>query len=1003
MPTPQPVPIPLPPAVRRLLRRLAGRARLAALLRLVAVASLSLETACLALYILDRYGDTPFWVRLVLFEGALLTGLGAAVAGLRAVNRWDSLAACARLVMRSDPRLGHLLLSAVELAAAPAPDESSRPLLQAAVGQVAEACAGWEPRRLVRWLPGPRLAAALALCTAAMLPAAAGSPHALANAFRRLTAPLAPVPRLTRVVLADVMPERPVPRGEPSRVSVRVRARRGPLPATLRWRLDNGLRGRRPVPSSGLCQVTLPALDQPATLSVSCGDARVQSRLKPAPRPELVRLVASVDGDTQGGGTRVTLVPGSLQVSLPVGATLRLEGDADRPLADVRVWLAQDRPLTRLCTSPSRFVADLGPIAASTEVRLAWQARDGLWGNGPLRLQVQALPDRAPVLTWTAGAPPATAPVNSLLTVCVTAEDDWALRHVDLRAGGTPGPRLQRSLAAGAASRHAELALTLCPADLGLLPGQSVWVEALAADATPGREPARLTAVIVLVGESTQSAGLAQRARLAWQRLEQVAADEARQAETERTGAAAPATLPTPAAEILNAGVRSAEASARALRDLGAELGRMVEGAEAISGFDTEVTAAWSDAQRTLETLVGEAFPALLAALRQPWSGSTTPAARLAAVWPRRLDIVAALRAVLAAEDSFRRGAARTAALRLQEAARAEQAMAAALADLPDRWAGLALEQLDAPACERLSDLGRRQEQVGHEVASLAALLRDLASSGAPEAYGRVADALDGSALLTDLQHAAAQIRRNHRFFALSTAEEAATALAAWADDLMAGTANETGSRGNGQGAAPGGSADVARRLRRLLVAQEALRERTSAAAAVTSPDLLRQGMASRLATHQGRLAADLPDLSRVGPTPLTRLLDQAGRAMSAATEHLVVARLDPAQAAQAAASEWLLACLQSVRSGATADAGGSGAATTAAAGGAGLGQTGNRGPAEAPLTSAPGSDPRAPAWTGLQAPRAETLLRAVTPTDVPAPYRALWERYRQRLEESAP
>jgi hypothetical protein len=900
-------------------------------------------------------------------------------------------------VLAVEPPLGHLLLSAVELAAETGAMPENRPLTAAALRQVAMATEGVGARRLVPLRVGRGWLRALALCTAALLPAAAGSPELLLNALARLALPQGSVPRLTRVQWLKVPAMAVVPQGEPSRLWLRVGTRQGPRPRAVWWRLDAGGRGKARVAPDGRCQVGLPPLSAPAALALRCGDVAAKVNILPGSRPELVSLEAVIARGTRRGEARTKLLPGALRLRVPVGRSVRLEGRADRPLADVRVWSEGGTavPVTR--PAADRFAAVLGPVAVRAEWRLLWSATDGLWARGPLCLPLEVAPDASPDLRWAGEAPPLSALPTAALRTRIEAVDDEGLSSLELRLSGPGGLLLSQSADCGADPTQTAVELSFCPADLGLRPGQTVRLEAAAADGNDARGPAHLAADINLVAESRWLDDAAGRLRHAWQQLAQIAAEESRQADADEQALAPGAHAA--ADQYLAASRRVAVADLSRLDELRAEASRAIEAGLATEGLDLGVAAAWTDSERALADLAERAFPDLLRALSPAESAEVTAADCLRHAVPLRRDLVRALEAILAGADAFRRCAVRTAALRFLEAARAEAALAADLNRLPDEWAGQDRDRLLREAAALLDALAVRQQEVAAELRELQALLHDLASAGAPDAYALVAQSLAGSGLAADMDRAAAQLRRNHRFFALSTAEDAATRLAELAAALLDGSTGDGAPSGSGQGGgAPGGVGDVAVRIRRLLLWQESLRERTRLAAQAPCPVGARHELAAPLSERQEQLAAAVPEIGGVSPGPLGAWLELAATAMRQAATAIREEHFAPGQAAQAAAVEWLQACLQPGRDGNGAGSGSSAAAADAPLAVA-LGQTGARPPAEAPL---PPAEPAGVTteWRLPEKSRTEQPLRSASPEAVPGEYRPLWEKYRRRLEE---
>src|SRR5580704_2949534 len=153
--------------------------------------------AFLALFILDRLGETPNWERFSLFA---LTVASCACVPL-ALHRWvwrnRRLEQLARLLTRKHPHVGDQLLGIIELVRNDFEQARSRALCVAAIQQVAEEARKRDFRDSV---PNPRhrlwiaLAAVPVIAVIALLTI---FPAAGANAWARLLAPWMGTPRYT--------------------------------------------------------------------------------------------------------------------------------------------------------------------------------------------------------------------------------------------------------------------------------------------------------------------------------------------------------------------------------------------------------------------------------------------------------------------------------------------------------------------------------------------------------------------------------------------------------------------------------------------------------------------------------------------------------------------------------------------------------------------------------------------------------------------------------------
>ncbi|MFM9059494.1 MAG: hypothetical protein ACKOSQ_10285, partial [Planctomycetaceae bacterium] len=188
------------------------------------MAVVGVAAAVLAVFSLDRFGETLGLVRLAILAAALAACLAVPLA----VRRWGlglgALEQVARLIERRFPTVGDELLGIIEIVrSGTAGQGRSRSLCEAAVAQVAERSEAIDfhdampPARPVGWA----LAAALPLIACGAL--AGLAPEAADNAWRRLLRPWAAVERFTFARVRP-LPERVVvPHGEPATVRVALR------------------------------------------------------------------------------------------------------------------------------------------------------------------------------------------------------------------------------------------------------------------------------------------------------------------------------------------------------------------------------------------------------------------------------------------------------------------------------------------------------------------------------------------------------------------------------------------------------------------------------------------------------------------------------------------------------------------------------------------------------------------------------------------------------------
>lgn len=436
-----------------------------------------------ALFVVDRFTETPSAVR----YGVFLVAAGACALLPLAWQRWfrglRGIAPVARLVARRFPSLGDEVLGAAELVGNRGEQDRSRVLCEAAVRQVAESAARHD---LAAAIPRPRhrqWAAFAALPLAGAVVTACVVPGAAANAWQRLVAPWGAVPRHTFARLAPLPGEIVVPHGEAVGLPVELAADTAWRPARATARLDAGavLRAER---DGDRYLLALPPQVAERGVRLAVGDARQRVRILPTMRPEIsavaarVRLPdylgipATLERELRGGGLAVVQ-----------GSRVAVSATADRALAAATVDDAPVTPDGASFDSPEREVVE--PVALS----LAWRDTLGLDGAKPLEVRLVPREDEAPTIAVDGLGGRAVLLDTETVRFTLAARDDFGVERVGIEwtGDGPGGVAGERVLATGGAEVAAlDAAGTFAPAELGIEP-QTVEVRAFVEDRLPGR------------------------------------------------------------------------------------------------------------------------------------------------------------------------------------------------------------------------------------------------------------------------------------------------------------------------------------------------------------------------------------------------------------------------------------------------------------------------------------------------------------------------------------
>jgi hypothetical protein len=442
----------------------------------------------LAVYALDRVVDTSAAVRMAIF---LLAFLGCAIAPLY-LHKWiwrqRTLDQIARLLSRRYPSLGDQMLGIIELVRSDFEQHRSLALCEAAIGQVA---AEAQKRDFSNAVPRPRHRLwmwAAAIPAAAAIALLALYPDAAANAWVRFLAPWRPVDRYTFTTIEKLPKRLVVPHGEAVTFPIR-------LAKNSRWQPESGkLRigaATEPLVASlkdGAYEFALPPQIAASEMALKIGDVRESVRLEPTLRPELTGVKAHVrlpdylerdeplEKDARGG-----------TVSLVKGSVATFTATANRELSEAR---ADERPLA---TRGEKATTDPQTVAESKKLVLVWQDENGLTGQSPFTISINAKEDEPPSL-MSEGLPRQRVVLDSeVLTFLVQAQDDFGVKRVGIEwrtvsETGQSAPLGERLLSVGGSEQeNIELTGTFCAQQLEIEP-QPISVRLFAEDYLPGRE-----------------------------------------------------------------------------------------------------------------------------------------------------------------------------------------------------------------------------------------------------------------------------------------------------------------------------------------------------------------------------------------------------------------------------------------------------------------------------------------------------------------------------------
>lgn len=390
----------------------------------LAIAVFAVVMAYLAVFALDRLGDTPATVRAIVFFAALV---GCSVIPWY-LHHWvwkrRKLKQLARLLARKMPRIGDQLLGVIELAEDQSEQARSKTLVAAAINQVAsdakrrDFTTATPPSRRGLWTTVAAAGAAGVMALALLFPEAA------ANAWARLTQPWRDTPRYTFAAV-DPLPEKMiVAHGEPFELDVH-------LQETSRWKPETAearIGSQRPVVSElveNQYRLDMPAQIGDDTLELTVGDANHAVRIEPTLRPELTGLSATVELPAYLGRTEPLEkdVRGGA-VSVVKGSRVALAATASRDLVSASIDGNDRTPQGATITSEPELVEE------SIKREIAWTDVHGLSGIEPFKVSISAIDDEAPTLVIENLPRQKVVLETELLKFQIRARDDYGVQRV---------------------------------------------------------------------------------------------------------------------------------------------------------------------------------------------------------------------------------------------------------------------------------------------------------------------------------------------------------------------------------------------------------------------------------------------------------------------------------------------------------------------------------------------------------------------------------------------
>ncbi|MDF1812742.1 MAG: hypothetical protein P1V20_11030 [Verrucomicrobiales bacterium] len=444
----------------------------------------------LFVFILDRFIDTPVWLRwMLLFLGFAVPAVGIPIRYHKWVWQKRSLGQIARVLRKRYPRLGDELLGIVDLAKERQSKGHSQTLITAAMNQVAEKVkdqdfSGAVPENHYRkWVYASAGMGGIVLLAIIVVSGAAQSSVA------RWMTPWRLIERYTFAKIEPIQHEMVVPFAEKFDLSTRLKETTEWKPEAATVRLPGKTRLNSEINDREAYEFLVPPQKDDASLSLRVGDAVEKIKIKPVPRPELTNLSAKVRLPDYLMYQRDPVIPiRGGTVDLVEGATASFVGSASRELTKASV---NGSPAALSGTS---FSTRPDKVEGTETMLFEWEDSHGLSAKSPFELRVNAIPDAAPDVFARKTSVEQVVLQNEVVTFEINSSDDFGIREVGLEWVGivdpihNPTPAVGgKMVATGGAEEKTIEARGTFSAERNFIKPQTLQIRAYAEDYLPNR------------------------------------------------------------------------------------------------------------------------------------------------------------------------------------------------------------------------------------------------------------------------------------------------------------------------------------------------------------------------------------------------------------------------------------------------------------------------------------------------------------------------------------
>ncbi|RYD18218.1 MAG: hypothetical protein EOP88_23395, partial [Verrucomicrobiaceae bacterium] len=813
-PTPPERKVVIPEALRLQLNDFRRQLWRVKILEAVAAGIIGLLFSFLLVFALDRFWQTPGWVRLViLLAGVSLFTVFAPFWLHRWVWRQRREAQLARLIARRYPGLGDRLLGVIELQHQDGNTDTLSPRLREAAMEAVAAETGKRklddalpPQRHWRWTAGA-LALAAVVAVAFII-----TPRAGWNALERWLMPLSPTERYTFTRLDHPPLKMAVPFGEAFEVDLKLSSdsEQRPDVASGRYGLQPAVGTKR---AGDGYRFTFPGQQDPGRIVFRIGDLRHEVSVEPVVRPTMESVEAVLMPPAYLGIPERTVDLNNGVLSAVEGSSFRIKLHANRPLSFGIFGPTLPQTGTEIVGSSANYRPTGGELeisgaSATTpdikvgsvpfEIPVAWTDHLGLNGDAGFRLRVDALRDAVPTCYLQGIDRQKVMLPEETIDFEVLAEDDFGVKETGIewtgqhtRPSADPVATGELKLADGEPEERRVLRnASFSPGAFGIKP-QKITLRGYTGDHFPGRGRVYSEPVVIYVLTRDEHAqmlkgkfdrvltefeDLARREQDLLdenQRLERLNGEELQKDEN---------------AKRLENQEDAESESTRRMSELTERMESLMKDAARNGDIEKDTLKKMAESLKSMQELSQKDLPKVEEKLSESGEQSNTPEKSekdvAEAVEQQKKALEKMQEAIAKANEANKKFEAGTFVNRLKKAAGEQDGIASALIESYERVLGLRSSRLDPSDQRRLNETSSQQANTASDIRWLQEDLGHYFARTSTESFKQILDEMRESRIDIGLEEVRNLLAKNHSFTATEDAKKWADKLTAWAKKL---------------------------------------------------------------------------------------------------------------------------------------------------------------------------------------------------------------------------